>query len=638
MVRCSVQSARALEILLRHAGEVVTREQLRLELSSDHSHLASDEAINKAVSYLRSTLRDKSQPPKYIETLPKRGYRFVARVTLEGDDSTEVEMSKGAESAADTNLPVLEVMPLPMEPVVFAEEIAEPPQIEASRKVFRWAIVVVCLVAICIASLAWRWQRQQQRSPQAAAGQNLRIGIAPFESTGEGADSLAESFRLDLTDGLAQLPHLRVNAAHGTHVGTDETKAMLALQADILIFGKLSTSTGPVQLQLELARGNDATHLATFKYKFAPEQLMLLRDQVQKDLLGTFKYSGNGERPAVGSTDDAQAYAISLQARAHLRQWNASSWAQADGEFRKAIQLDSRFARAYSGLAATLIAMAEHNSINAEQNYLQARKMAQKARELDPQSAEGYAELANIAYIHDWDFAGAEAGYRRAIELDPANGQHHIWLADLLCVKGRFAESIREVNLAHRLDPSWKAPYMAAMYIYSTSGEPERSIAVGNELLAADPKAAMIHHQIGWTYWYDGLYERAIEEWRTTARLEEDLDRVQQEDRGLQTLRGGGVKAYAEQRLKVIESGQQWKTANTDLVPSEWFVYAEQKDNAIAALNNQIEHHDRAAREIAVDPAYHDLWGDPRYQMLVKKMGLTLPATLGRHAWHTVWE
>ena len=638
VVRCPVQSARALHILLKHAGEVVTREQLRLELWSDNINLASDEAINKAISHLRDILRDKSRHPMYIETLPKRGYRFVARVVSEAVDVMENEAPGGTDLPDPTTTSVVEAKPQPLQPVLSPEEIPDPLRTERPRKFVLWTAAIVCLAAICVAALAWKRHFKQPVSRQAAAGQNLRIGIAPFESTGRDADSLAESFRLDLTDELAQLPHLRVNAAHGTHLGADERKAMLALQADILIFGKLSTNAGPIELQLELARGNDATHLATLRYKVPKDQLTTLRDQIQKDLLEAFKVSSGGERPALGSTDNAQAYALSLQARGHLRQWNMSSWAQADSEFRKAIELDSGFARAYSGLAATLIAMAEHNSINAEQNYQEARKLAQKARALDPQSAEGYAELANIAYIHDWNFVGAEAGYRRAIELDPANSQHHIWLADLLCVQGHFAESIREVNLAHRLDPSWKAPYMAAMYIYSTAGQPERSIAVGNELIAADPKAAMIHHQIGWTYWYAGLYPRAIQEWRTTAQLEKDEDRLRQEDLGMQTLQSGGVKAYAEQRLKVIESGEQWKTANTDLVPSEWFIYAGQKDNAIAALNTQIELHDRAAREIAVDPAYKALRDDTRYQMLVRKMGLTLTTTLGRHAWHNAWD
>ncbi|MDE1161461.1 MAG: winged helix-turn-helix domain-containing protein [Acidobacteriaceae bacterium] len=638
VIRCPVQSARTLSLLLRHAGEVVTREQLRAELWPENVALGSDDAINKAVSYLRDVLRDNSRSPKYIETLPKRGYRFVAPLTqgpeiapaevLSTQQSSPLELPTAASVAVSALVtPVL--MPVRPEGVPVSGR-------SLPRISLLW-LALVCLLFLCAAGVGW-WHFHGGAGPQSDSAKNLRIGIAPFEAEGDNAEGLAESFRLDLTDALAQMPHLRVNAAHGTHVDADDRKAMLALQADVLLFGKLSVHQGHVTLELELARGKDATHLATFKYEVDQKQILMLREQAQKDLLDALKYSNAGEGPALGSTDNAEAYTTFLQAREHLRQWNNDSWTLAASEFRHTLEIDPHFARAYSGLAATLIAMAEHNSVGVDQNYQQARKMAQKALDLDPQIAEGYAELGSIAYHHDWDFAHAEEQYRRAIELDPAHSQYHVWLADLLCVEGHYEESIQEVNLAHALDPVWKSPYLAAMFIYSTAGQPERSLAVGTQLLERDPRASLTHLQIGWSYWYNGQYTQAVEEWRTMAELDKDSDRLEQEDMGMRALQSGGMKAYAELRLKVIESGKQWRTGHNDLVPSEWFVYAGQNDSAIAALNSQIERHDRAALQIAVDPAYAVLHHDPRYQMLVKRMGLTVPSPLGRHAWHSVWE
>lgn len=636
IVRCPVQSARILHILVKNAGEVVTRDQLRSELWPENSAFASDDAITKAISYLRDVLRDSSRSPKYIETLPKRGYRFIAPFTSNAHEGPEQSFPRTAAiPSIPSELKLLSDTELSgREPT---EEISSGAAGTPFRQ-WRWGLSFLGM-AILLSCFGVIWMRHRKTPPpNSPPEKKIRVGIAPFEAEGAGAGGLAESFRLDLTDALAQSPHLRVNAAHGSHSGDADRTAMLALQADVLILGKLSEHAGRVQLQLELARGNDATHLATFKYDVAEKQLILLRKQTQRDLLEALKFTQVGEGPALGSTDSAEAYAVFLEAREHLQQWNAASWEQAASEFRKAIQLDPRFARAYSGLAATLIAMAEHSSVNEAGNYQEASRMAEKALDLDPQAAEAYADLGNIAYHHDWDFPRAERAYRRAIELDPAHSHYHVWLADLLCVQGHFAESIREVNMAHMLDPAWKSPYLAAIFIYSTAGQPDRSLAVGNELLALDPKASLTHLQIGWTDWYNGQYRQAVEEWRTAAQLDHDEHRVQQENLGMKALESGGPTAYARLRLQVIESGEQWKTASNDLVPSEWFVFAGQNDSAIAALNTQIERHDRAALEIAVDPAYAPLRHDARYQMLVRRMGFSLPTPLEDHAWHSVWE
>jgi len=100
----------------------------------------------------------------------------------------------------------------------------------------------------------------------------------------------------------------------------------------------------------------------------------------------------------------------------------------------------------------------------------------------------------------------------------------------------------------------------------------------------------------------------------------------------------GGVRAYAELRLQAMESGKTWNHASTDFVPSEWFIYAGQTDNAIAALSIQIDRHDPAALQIAVDPAYESLRHDARFQMLVRRTGLSIPTTLRRNAWRDIWE
>jgi DNA-binding winged helix-turn-helix (wHTH) protein len=622
IVRCPAQTALVLGVLLEHAGEVVTREQLRAELWPEGDSLSYDDAINKAVSYLRYALRDSSRTPKFIQTLPKRGYRFVAEVTPLVVQPPEPALDAEEEGQA-------EAAPLPT-------KISRNPH----RRLRRWQLALLFFpLILLVGGSTWIWiQHRRVQAERVQATRFLRVGIASFETEGKDANDLAESFRLELTDGLAQSPQLRVSAAHVAPGGATSRQEMLALQADVLIFGKLTLRDGRGKLQLELARGADATHLATFEYTVDSKNLILLRTEAQNDLLTALKAPHAGEGAALGSTENVQTYALYLQARAHLLQWDPHSWTQATDEFNQAIKQDPGFAKAYSGLATTLIAMSQHDTIPKQQGYEDARHAAQKALVLNPQLPEGHAALGNIAFHHDWDFTRAEQEYHRAIELDPAQSHYHVWFAGLLCMKGRFAESIREVDLAHTLDPAWKAPYLAAIFIFHSSGQPERGLAVAEQLVQMDPNSAIAHNQLGWTYWYLGQYARAVAEWQKMALIEKDADRIALEKQGAQILLQSGPKAYAEMRLQAMLSGKTWNHASTDFVPSEWFVFAGQTDNAIAALSSQINRQDPAALQIAVDPAYEPLRHDARYQMLVRRMGFSIPTTLKRNDWHNVWE
>jgi tetratricopeptide (TPR) repeat protein len=179
---------------------------------------------------------------------------------------------------------------------------------------------------------------------------------------------------------------------------------------------------------------------------------------------------------------------------------------------------------------------------------------------------------------------------------------------------------------------------MAAIFIFHSAGQPERALSVARQLVQSDPQSVNAHHQLGWTYWYLGRYAEAVAEWHQAAVLEKDVDRIALEDQGARTLLTGGPKAYAELRLNAIESGKTWNHVSTDFVPSEWFVYAGQTDNAIAALSSQIDRHDPAALQIAVDPAYAPLRHDLRYQMLLRRMGLSAPVPLGQNSWRSIWD
>src|SRR6202030_1329608 len=148
---------------------------------------------------------------------------------------------------------------------------------------------------------------------------------APFEVSGEGAEQLAESFRLDLTDAVSQLPAVQVRAAHSFPEGHRDDAGIPALaqnlQIDTLLFGKFTVQPDECLLQFELVRGRDAIHLASFQYRGTKAELSAIRDKAQRDIFTRLNLASNTERPAHGNTENPRAYESYLRARYHLSLW-----------------------------------------------------------------------------------------------------------------------------------------------------------------------------------------------------------------------------------------------------------------------------------------------------------------------------
>jgi len=206
--------------------------------------------------------------------------------------------------------------------------------------------------------------------------------------------------------------------------------------------------------------------------------------------------------------------------------------------------------------------MSQHDVIPKQQGTKRP-VAARRKLGLNPQLPEGHAALGIIAYYQDWDFVRAEQEYHRATELDPAQANTTL-VGRLLCMRGRFPDSIREVDLAHTLDPAWKAPYMAAIFIFYSSGQPERALAVAQQLIQMEPDSAIAHNQmVGPT----GIW--AIRRlWRMAADggYRKDADRIALEKQGAR------ICSRARQGLCGVAPagdgvGKTWNHASTDFVP-----------------------------------------------------------------------
>jgi DNA-binding winged helix-turn-helix (wHTH) protein/tetratricopeptide (TPR) repeat protein len=632
-LRVPKQTSHLLEIFLERAGKVITRSELQQLLWPNGEFLDHEQAINRVVTDLRAVLRDNPKNPRYIETVYKRGYRFLPAISVAStpprlDSSLSNQGPAPPASAEATSALPLSASPAQLEVQPIINTFPSPTAGRPGRHWYRWGLA---LGATLLAGVLLMTALYRHRHPPVVSENNVvYLGIAPFESEGPGAEEMGETFRLDLADALSQLPVIRIRATNSlSKVGRDDNSIRNTsekLHLDVFLLGKFRVEGNRCVVEFELVRGRDSVHLASFRYTGRTDALAIIRDQLQRDIFLSLQDKEKSVQSIRGSTDDSQAYAQYLQGRELARVRDRAALNQALDHYKLAIQRDTHFAQAYSGMATAQLALRYFDVSQAAVHQDQAKQLAQKALQLDPQLAEPHAVLGEVAFRSVWDFNLGESELRRAVQLEPHKAIYHTWLAALLADTGRFSEAQSEIDLAIADDPLWPTVYSMATFVAGVARDNNRMLAFVRQYLALVPDSGYSHDQLAWAYFSAKRYDDALAEWSRMADLDKDPDRVALEARGREAYRRAGILAYARGRLEAIEQQSPETTRHTnDFVPAEWYAFTAQRDKAISALETVVASHDREAVQLAVNPMFDNLHDDPRFQSLLRKVGLTLP-------------
>lgn len=615
------QEARVLKVFVENPGVVVTREQLR---AAFWAHAILRVRTPKAIAL--------------IETLPKRGYRFVApvqQIACEYDPSESPDPLPPDPAVLPPQAASLERDPthsspgvalaLPQSPLPSRTNLtAVPDFISPSRVSSPLSRVPYYLssAAICIALIVVLFLRD--RSP--ATTHVISLGIVPMETSGDGVTALAETFRLNLADILSQSPEIETRSVHAfDNIGQDETLALTRarqMNIDVLLFGKFSVENDICHLRLELVRSRDGIHLTSLLYSGSKEQLASISDHVERDIFDHLHPNGKAQAIPKGRPRSAKAYAEYLEGRLYLQQWTNDSLHQAISAFGEALKEDPLYARADAGMASAYFVLSQHSSTGQDAALEQARHFSTSALALDPGLAEAHAILGQTLLARDWNFPLAEQHLYRAIELDPDHAIYHQWLSILLGIERKYDLALKEVDKAHAADPDWPPLYMTEIYLSDSAGQFDRSIRATTLLLQKMPNWSLAHEQCALSDWARGDYEGAIAQWRQAAVLEKDTARIQLEDQGLKAFHRGGVSAVARLRLEAIRTGKGLSHQEQDFLPAEWYAYAGDRHRALDALEAMVKSRAASALQIADDPAYRSMHGEPRYVALVKSIGV----------------
>jgi TolB-like protein/DNA-binding winged helix-turn-helix (wHTH) protein/Tfp pilus assembly protein PilF len=524
------QPSQILAILLEHRGEMVTRDELQRRLWPSDTFVDFDHSLNTAVMRLREALSDSSENPRFIETLPRRGYRFVAPVdekALPPSDSALTQSGEvvlphaphSNESSAITSL-LLEPTPTPAKST---GRISRP----------RLMVLTPFVFAMILAGALGVRYLVRPTAATAPPNQLTSLVVLPFENLSADKDQayFADGMTDELIAHLAKIRSLRVISRTSSmeYKGTHKTLSQIArdLNVDSVVEGTVLRSGDRVRITAELVQVATDRHLWAETYESQLGDILTLQSHVASAIVNEIRVKLTPEdqvRLATTRPVSTQSYEDYLKGRFYWNKRSQEGLTKAIDYFQLAIENDPNYALAYAGLADcySIIGSAIVGTVPASEVAPKARAAALKSLELDNTLAEAQTSLATVRFNYDWDWNAAATGFRRAVELNPSYATAYQRNSLYLMSMGRTSESIAEMNRAHDLDPlsismnfslGWRL-YMAREY--------DQAIEQLRNSIDMDPDFVLPHLVLGQAYEQKRAFDQAIAELRRAADISQN--------------------------------------------------------------------------------------------------------------------
>src|SRR6516164_2528570 len=510
-IKLHQQPFQVLAMLLEHPGEVVTREELRRTLWPADTFVNFDIGLNAAVRKVRRALHDSADSPRYVETLPRRGYRFIAPVASVATSAAPsgVEVS-GPEIDERVHLPF--------------EHAADHQASWATSTWIRWPVAGVALVLLVV--LAWlnvgSWR---QRSVARAAAVPIRsIAVLPLEnlSGDPGQEYFADGMTDALVTNLAQISSLKVisRTSMMTYKGTRQRLPEIAreLNVDGIVEGAVIRSGDRIRVDAQLVEAVTDRHAWAQTYERHIGEVLSLQGEIARAIASEIQAKLTPEEHARllrPEPVDPQTYELYVKGRYLWNKLTDDSVRKSIEYFQQAIQRQPSFAPAYAGMADAYF-VGCYRDVAPEEACSKAKAEAVAALQLDETLAEAHTALAACLFWYDWNWARAEEEFQRALGLNPNYAQAHQWYGQYQKAMGR-KNWAAEVKRAAELDPV--SPEFAGGGWYLERGEYDLAINLLRKKLELDPRSAAVHMPLGRAYALKGAYADAIRHYQTAVNL-----------------------------------------------------------------------------------------------------------------------
>jgi TolB-like protein/DNA-binding winged helix-turn-helix (wHTH) protein/Flp pilus assembly protein TadD len=609
-VRLQEQPFQVLATLLDHPGEVVTREELQKKLWPADTFVDFDHGLNKTINKIREALGDSAESPRFVETVARRGYRFLAEVKVV--DAAPVRSSE-----------------LPTQPEPSAETRERPdPAVKPTPKPVPFSLALkisVFVVLLAMASLAsWRLDFWKHPSPVIRS-----LAVLPLESLSSDAsqDYFADGMTDELISDLGQIRALRVISRTSVmaykHARKPLPEIARELGVDAVVEGTVLRSGDQVRITAQLIEAATDKHLWSRSYEGQLRDTLALQNQVAQAIADQIRINLNSQERAALKTVrvvNPQAYESYLKGRYFWNKRTAEGLKVALAYFNQAIEEDPRYAQSYSGLADTyaLLGDWQYAVMTPKEALPRAKAAAIKALELDSSLGEAHNSLAFCLDGFDWDFPAAEKEFQRAIELNPGYATAHHWYAWHLSLMGRYDEAIVEMEKAENLDPLSLIINADLAELLLLARSYDESIRQSRKTIEMDPNFALAHNQLGQAYLQKQMRDEAITELQKAVRLSADSP----------TCLANLARAYAasgkkSEAAKLLTDLKKRSSPGYSHAPEIAVVYAALGDKSQAMIWLEKGFEERFNPGVLLRPGFDPLRSDPRFQELVRRIGLS---------------
>jgi len=590
-------------LLAENRDRLVTREEILLAIWGKDVFVDADNSINTAVRKARQALKDDPENPRFLRTIPGKGYRFSALVSSSAPPSPRMaDLQSGQPSR---------------------------------KRLPKWTVLAaLLLVALITTGLILR---SRLTKPPKTIPKKAMLVVLPFLnlSADPREDYFADGVTEEMITTLGSLDpqHLGVIARTSSmqYKGAKKGAAQVAheLGVDYLLEGSVRRSGQRVRVTAQLIQASDQTHLWAADFDRDLSDVLKLQSDLALAISSKIQLTLSPParaRLAEAPSLNAAAYETYLQG---LHDWDLRTKPavlRAITEFQQAIALDPNYAPAHAALARAYSLAPVVDAMTTTESMPKAREAAQRATSLDPSLAAGHSTLGFVLAHYDFDWPAAEGEYLRALDLNPNDAYAHMFYSNsYLSPLGHQAEAIAEMQKAVAIDP-FSAPvqsFLGRTYIWAR--QYDQAIAQFRKCNEMFPGFALNHERLAQLLAFLGKFEDAIAE-DTKARLlsgEDENSALQKETALRHALATGGSQGYWKQILDFTQLPvNPPETYNSPFGTAILYAQLDEKSKALDSLEKAFDQRSLSMTELAVEPSFDAIRPDPRFQTLLRRTGL----------------
>jgi len=603
VVKLGRQPMDLLILLVARPRELVSRQEIIDSLWGKDVFVDVDTGINTAISKVRQALGDASSAPAYVETVPGRGYRFIADVVPVADHLTTADADAGAVPAV------------------------APPISRRGPAPAAVAIAVAVLAIAAAGAIVWRVNGRGAREPMAPP---ISLAVLPFETLGGSAESeyLAAGLTEETSASLAQIDpeRLRVKgrALHYRGSTKSATEIGQELAVDYLVASTIRTEDGRVRVTVTLLRVRDQEHLWSQTYERAPASLLGLQQELSAAIAQQVRIrlsSGTARAAGVRQTQNAGAYDAYLRGRYLEGRRTPATNTEAIREYERALTLDPDYALAWARLSATFAASTLNGDAPPRDAGPRAREAAARAIGLQPQLAEAQAAAGYVAWLLDWDWPAAERAFRQSIQIDPDSGIAWRMLGHALSQSGKSVEAEAAMRRARELDPLDPTVLALSSQVAFQARQLGPAVEHARRAILLDAGFWVGHMQLGQAYAAQGNTDLALEALADAARLSGRNSKA--ESLRAYVLAKAGRASQARTILQALEA-----EARARYVPPYALALIHaglgDRDEAFGWLERAYAARDVHLIYLGIDAKWDGFRDDPRFRDLLARCGFPL--------------